>query len=106
MTDHRPDPARSAASELGPLNWSGPLDSPRFDLIRTEDFLPAFDGAMAAHEAEIAAMLREVGAASLDDLAAKAVPAAIRGAPDAMDLPPAADEAAVEQRLRRGVPGC
>ncbi len=75
-----------------------------FDPLAELGALENADGFVSRHvapsEAEIAAMLREVGAASLDDLAARAVPAAIRGAPDAMDLPPAADEATVLAELR------
>jgi glycine dehydrogenase len=50
-------------------------------------------------EAEIAAMLTVVGAASLDDIAAQTVPAAIR-TNQALDLPEAIDEAAVMAELR------
>ncbi|WP_188900086.1 aminomethyl-transferring glycine dehydrogenase [Caldovatus sediminis] len=50
-------------------------------------------------EAEIAEMLAVVGAASLDDLAARTVPAAIRGA-DLSALPPPATEAEVIAELR------
>ena len=75
-----------------------------FDPLAELGALENADGFVSRHvapsEAEIAAMLREVGAASLDDLAARAVPAAIRAAPDAMDLPPAADEATVLAELR------
>jgi glycine dehydrogenase len=49
-------------------------------------------------DAEIAEMLRVVGARSLDDLVDHAVPAAIRAAPP--DLPPAVDEAGVLAELR------
>ena len=61
-------------------------------------------GAFAARhigpsEAEIAEMLRVVGAASLEDLAARTVPGAIRGA-DLSALPPPASEAAVIEELR------
>ena len=49
-------------------------------------------------EADIAAMLREVGAASLDELADRAVPPAIRIAPP--ELPPPLDEAGVLADLR------
>ena len=44
-------------------------------------------------------MLHEVGAATLDDLAAKTVPPAIRSN-QALDLPPPIDEAAVMAELR------
>jgi len=48
---------------------------------------------------DIADMLRVVGAASLDDLAARTVPGAIR-LTEALDLPPALDEAALLAELR------
>src|SRR5580698_6968604 len=54
---------------------------------------------IAPSEDDIAAMLREVGAASLADLAAKTVPGTIRSNA-AMDLPPPIDEAGVLAELR------
>jgi len=54
---------------------------------------------IAPSEADIAAMLREVGAASLADLAAKTVPGTIR-TNTALDLPPPIDEAGVLAELR------
>ena len=50
-------------------------------------------------EADLAAMLRVVGAATLDDVAAKAVPPAIRSN-QALDLPDPVDEAACIAELR------
>src|SRR3954471_16033618 len=50
-------------------------------------------------ETELTAMLTAVGAATLDDLAAKAVPETIRSNA-ALDLPPAIDEAAAIAELR------
>ena len=65
--------------------------------------LEASDAFVARHigprEAEIAAMLREVGCGSLDELADKAVPAGIRTR-EPLDLPPAIDEAAALDELR------
>jgi glycine dehydrogenase len=65
--------------------------------------LEAADGFVARHiapsEDDIAAMLREVGAASLADLAAKTVPGTIRSNV-ALDLPPPIDEAAALAELR------
>ena len=65
--------------------------------------LEAADSFIARHiaptEAEIAAMLKAVGSASLSDLAAKTVPGSIR-VQQAMDLPPAIDEAATIAELR------
>src|SRR5271156_1875957 len=54
---------------------------------------------IAPSEADIAVMLREVGAASLADLAAKTVPGTIRSNV-ALDLPPPIDEAGVLAELR------
>ena len=54
---------------------------------------------VAASEAEIAAMLAVVGAPSLDALAERTVPAAIRDL-DGLDLPAAIDEAGVIAELR------
>jgi len=66
--------------------------------------LEAADGFVARHigprDSEIGAMLRTLGVASLDDLTAGAVPAAIRSeAP--LALPPAEDEIAVLAELRQ-----
>jgi glycine dehydrogenase len=65
--------------------------------------LAAADGFVARHigpsEIEIAAMLRAVGAVTLDDLAARTVPGAIRSNA-ALDLPDAIDEAATLAELR------
>ena len=65
--------------------------------------LEASDSFVARHigpsEVEIAAMLGTLGAASLSELAAKAVPAAIRSN-RALDLPPPIDEAAALAELR------
>jgi len=65
--------------------------------------LEAADGFVARHigpsEAEIAQMLRVLGASSLEEVAAKTVPQAIR-TNRALNLPPAVDEAAVIAELR------
>src|ERR1700722_5178446 len=65
--------------------------------------LEAADGFVARHigpsDSDIAAMLHAVGAATLDDLAAKTVPPAIR-TNQALDLPPPIDEAGVIAELR------
>ena len=64
--------------------------------------LEAADSFIARHigpdAADIAVMLERIGAASLDELADRAVPAAIRDRTP-LDLPPAADEAAVLAEL-------
>jgi glycine dehydrogenase len=61
------------------------------------------DGFVRRHigptDAELAAMLRAVGCATLEDLAARTVPGAIRSN-QALDLPPAVTEAAVLAELR------
>ena len=65
--------------------------------------LESADAFVARHigpdEAEIAAMLQEVGAVSLNDLMAQTVPETIRSNA-ALALPPAIDEAAVLRELR------
>ena len=65
--------------------------------------LEAADGFVARHigpsETDLAGMLPVVGAASLQDLAAKTVPGGIRSAAP-LDLPPAIDEAGVIAELR------
>jgi glycine dehydrogenase len=65
--------------------------------------LEAADQFVARHigptEADIAAMLRVIGRASLDDTAAAAVPPSIRSN-QALNLPPPVDEAAVIAELR------
>ncbi|HEX4183030.1 MAG TPA: M3 family metallopeptidase, partial [Caulobacteraceae bacterium] len=43
-------------SLLAPLDWSAPFGAPRFDRIRFDDWRPAFDDTLAAHEKQIAAI--------------------------------------------------
>ena len=78
-------------------------DAGLMDALAELAALEAADGFVARHigpsESDIAAMLHEVGAATLDDLAAKTVPPAIR-TNRALDLPPPIDEAAVIAELR------
>ena len=73
------------------------------DFIAELNALEAADGFVARHigpsESDIAAMLHAVGAATLDDLAAKTVPPTIR-TNVALDLPPPIDEAGVIAELR------
>ncbi len=61
------------------------------------------DGFVRRHigpsESELAAMLHAIGAATLDDVAGKTVPASIRSN-SALDLPPPIDEAAAIAELR------
>ena len=73
------------------------------DVLAELALLEARDGFIARHigpsEADIAAMLHEVGAATLDELAAKAVPSVIR-TNRTLELPLPVDEAAVLAELR------
>jgi glycine dehydrogenase len=73
------------------------------DALAELALLEAADGFVARHigpsESDITAMLHEVGAATLDELAAKTVTPAIRTS-RALDLPPPIDEAAVIAELR------
>ena len=66
------------------------------DVLAELALLEASDAFVGRHigpsDTEIAAMLRAVGAASLDDVAAKTVPESIRSN-QAMNLPPPIDEA-------------
>jgi glycine dehydrogenase len=73
------------------------------DVLAELAALEAADSFVSRHigpsEADIAAMLHAVGAATLEDLAAKTVPPAIRSN-RALELPPPIDEAAVVAELR------
>ncbi len=73
------------------------------DALKELAALEASDSFVARHiaptEAEIAAMLHAVGVASLAEMAARTVPGTIR-MQQAMDLPPAIDEAASLAELR------
>jgi glycine dehydrogenase len=73
------------------------------DVLAELAALEAADSFVSRHigpsETDIAAMLHEVGAATLDELAAKTVPPAIRSS-DPLDLPPPIDEAAAMAELR------
>src|SRR6516162_11820467 len=73
------------------------------DVLAELALLEARDGFISRHigpsEADIAAMLHEVGAATLDELAAKTVPSVIR-TNRALELPLPVDEAAVLAELR------
>ena len=79
------------------------LASPAFSPLAELAELESADGFVTRHigpsESDIAAMLQVVGAATLDDLAAKTVPAAIRSN-RMLDLPPPLDEAGVLAELR------
>src|ERR1700730_4795377 len=73
------------------------------DVVAELTELEEGDGFVRRHigpsETELAAMLHVVGAATLDDVAGKTIPAAIRSNA-ALDLPPAIDEAAAIAELR------
>ncbi|MFT4099352.1 MAG: M3 family metallopeptidase, partial [Rhodoblastus sp.] len=47
--------------------WTGPFELPPFDRIRTEDFAPAYERAMAEHNAEIAAIVADPQAPGFDN---------------------------------------
>jgi glycine dehydrogenase len=91
-------PARDAPATVAPAT-----DAPATDALAELTALEANDGFVGRHigpsDAEIAAMLAVVGAASLDDMAAQIIPGAIR-TNQALDLPPAIDEAATMAELR------
>src|SRR6185437_334200 len=80
-----------------------PGDVGLMDFLAELAALEAADGFVARHigpsDSDIAAMLHEVGVATLDDLAAKTVPQAIR-TNQALELPPPIDEAAAIAELR------
>ena len=46
----------SASLNPALVNWTGHEGLPRFEAIMDEDFAPAFDAALARHEAEIEAI--------------------------------------------------
>ncbi|OLP60464.1 peptidase M3 [Xaviernesmea oryzae] len=51
----------------GLTQWTGHEGLPPFQAIRDEDFAPAFDAALAEHEAEIAAIANETAEPSFDN---------------------------------------
>lgn len=50
--------------------WDGPLGAPPFDMVRTADFLPAFETATAAHAAELAAIRNNADTPDFDNVMA------------------------------------
>ncbi|WP_088182252.1 M3 family metallopeptidase [Sphingobium sp. Z007] len=50
--------------------WDGPLGAPPFDQVREDDFLPAFETAMAWHRDEIAAIAQGSAPATFDTVIA------------------------------------
>jgi len=48
-------------------NWTGPLGLPAFDKISDDQFAPVFDAALAAHEAEIAAIASNPDKPTIDN---------------------------------------
>ena len=79
------------------------MDGGHFDPLAELAVLDASDSFVSRHiaptEAEIAAMLRAVGASTLDELAAQTVPGSIRSEA-ALPLPDAVDEAAAIAEMR------
>jgi glycine dehydrogenase len=79
------------------------MDVTRLDFLAELAELEENDGFVRRHigpsETELAAMLHVIGAATLDDVAGKTIPAAIRSN-TALDLPPPLDEAAAIAELR------
>lgn len=47
--------------------WTGPFELPPFDRIRTEDFAPAYERAMAEHNSEIAAIVADSNPPDFDN---------------------------------------
>lgn len=47
--------------------WNGPLGLPDFASIKEEDFLPVFDAALTAHEAEVEAIASSKGPATVEN---------------------------------------
>lgn len=50
--------------------WDGPLGAPPFNRVREDDFLPAFEAAMAWHREEIAAITTDARPATFDTVIA------------------------------------
>src|ERR1700722_17252176 len=79
------------------------MDVPRGDFLAELAELEDTDSFVGRHigpsETELASMLQAIGAATLDDVAGKTVPATIRSN-QALNLPPPIDEAATIAELR------
>src|ERR1700722_7788536 len=79
------------------------MDVPRGDFLAELAELEDTDSFVGRHigpsETELASMLQAIGAATLDDVAGKTIPAAIRSN-TGLDLPPPIDEAATITELR------
>jgi glycine dehydrogenase len=79
------------------------MDAPRLEIWAELADLEENDGFVRRHigpsQTELAAMLHALGAATLDDVAGKTIPAAIRSN-TGLDLPPPIDEAATITELR------
>ncbi|MCG6856589.1 MAG: M3 family metallopeptidase [Salaquimonas sp.] len=58
----------SAVIQSAITTWDGPLGLPRFEAIKDEDFAPAFEAAMEAHDAEIAAIAGDNGPSNFDSV--------------------------------------
>jgi peptidyl-dipeptidase Dcp len=48
--------ADAPGAVAGPLDWSAPFNAPRYDRVQTDQFRPAFDETLAAHDREVAAI--------------------------------------------------
>jgi peptidyl-dipeptidase Dcp len=59
MSDALATPATPAADNPLLMAWQTPFETPPFDLIQPEHFLPAFEQAFADHSAEIAAITND-----------------------------------------------
>lgn len=57
------------SARLNPLlqPWDVPFGAPPFDQLQSSDFLPAFEATMAAHEAEVQALLNDPAPPSFDN---------------------------------------
>ena len=60
---------QSAPDAQNPLlsDWTGPFGLPPFGAVKSEQFSPAFDAALAAHRAEIDAIVADPAAPSFDN---------------------------------------
>ena len=57
----------STAVNPAVIDWNGPDGLPRFEAVRDSDFAPAFDAALAEHEAEIEAIADNPDAPTFDN---------------------------------------
>ena len=62
--------AHPAAANILLADWDGPLGTPPFDRVKAEDFLPAFEAAIAEHVREIAEIRDNPAAPDFDNVVA------------------------------------